>query len=676
MNHPRGVSKPRTPPVRGHRLATALCAGLLLAGCVGPGHSLPGASPPAAALVLGDDVVDPLIDGITQRTVKELPTTRLAKGLTPPTNRWYSGLVFGDEPQPVYPLPLSFALTPDGFGLGLPVVTATPDTIAGGYVADVVVGVGAEQALVSSDDPSVVVVDHLDAKGSLIGQTTIAQGSPFVAWSAARATTLGLPAGFEPAGDGLYVASLGATHYALTTTDATLDGTSMEVSAGGSVVFWPVPEGREPAELADFARHRVTGSEVRYEVGEDRVGTTLTYAADGDTAIARLPHQASGQACDLGSYPSVYGTLELCAGSELSWQTPRTPARAVLDLSGLDATESDELTRQLDADLAALPDLPADTYFGGKALQRTAMLLMVADQLGLDDRAERLASVLDEALTRWTEPQGCAEREAFCFVYDPQGKGVVGLTPSFGSDEYNDHHFHYGYFLYAAAVMAQHDPSVVERYAPVMNLLAADIGSVGGGFFPDRRAFDVYASHSWASGTSPFADGNNQESVSEAVNAYAGLELWAQAIGDQALGGHAAWMLSLEARSSADYWLEPDLSQFAGYDHGITVLNWGGKRDYATWFSPEPAAKLGILLLPISPTSTYLAGDPERIRANVAEGTGGRFDQAFGDYILMYSALAGAEDADHALDLADDAVLDDGMTRTYLRAWLLSVRAR
>ena len=61
-------------------------------------------------------------------------------------------------------------------------------------------------------------------------------------------------------------------------------------------------------------------------------------------------------------------------------------------------------------------------------------------------------------------------------------------------------------------------------------LLAADIGSsAANGAFPDLRVFDAYASHSWASGTSPFADGNNQESSSEAVTAWTGLALWAQA---------------------------------------------------------------------------------------------------------------------------------------------------
>jgi len=226
--------------------------------------------------------------------------------------------------------------------------------------------------------------------------------------------------------------------------------------------------------------------------------------------------------------------------------------------------------------------------------------------------------------------------------------------------------------------MARHDPSAAARYAPVMNLLAADIASSGSTLFPDRRSFDPYAGHSWASGTSPFADGNNQESVSEAVNAYAGLGLWARATGDTALQGEADWMLSLEAASSTAYWTNADLSQpeYAGYAHKITALNWGGKRDYATWFSPASAAKLGILLLPMSPSSAYLAGDPERIRANVTEAVGTDFDTAFGDYLLMYSALAGGSDRDRAIAAAEQFPadkLDDGMSRTYLLAWLYSL---
>ena len=654
------------------RLLVVLVA-LALAGCTA-GTSYPPGAASAAAAVLGDGQIGSLVSGVVQRTPKQLDAARLAPGLAPPTNRWYSGLVFGDEPQPVFPLPLSFGLTADGFAFGLPTVKTTPDSIFGGYAADVPVTTAAASSVVTSDDPSVVTVEQRDSSGAAIGQVTIAQGWPFVAWTAARDTKLIVPAGFGGSGD-VRTATLAGKSYALKLGQAVLDGTNLSVPSGATVVFWAVPDGHQADELAALAGVP-SGSEAGYEVA-DQVTTTLTYPGAG--ALARLPHQGTGEGCDLGTYPSSYGTMTVCRGDAISWTTSAVRASATLDLTAISSGQKGRLVEQLAADADAEPTFPTDTYYGGKALQRQAMLLMVADQLGQTDVADRLATVLDKQLSTWTQPQGCAERDEQCFVYDPAGRGIVGLAASFGSDEYNDHHFHYGYFLFAAAVMAAHDPSAVSRYAPVMNLLAADIGSFDNSSFPDRRNFDPYSGHSWASGTAPFADGNNQESVAEAVNAYAGLSLWAQAIGDHGLAAEANWMLALEAQSSGAYWTNPDLGQqvYSGYGHKIVSLNWGGKRDYATWFSPAPAAKLGILLLPMSPTSTYLAGDPARIRANVAEATGGDVDQKFGDYLLMYSALAGADDRDAAIAAAEklpDADIDDGMSRTYLLAWLYALR--
>ena len=62
---------------------------------------------------------------------------------------------------------------------------------------------------------------------------------------------------------------------------------------------------------------------------------------------------------------------------------------------------------------------------------------------------------------------------------------------------------------------------------------------------------------------------------------------------------------------------------------------------------------------------------------NVAEATStAGFNQTYGDYLLMYSALAGEEARVAALEEARalDAV-DDGNTRTYLLAWLMSLKA-
>lgn len=654
----------------------------LLVGCTVP-PSKPASDAMASAdavPVLGDAEIAGLVDGMVKRTPKVLVAERLAEGLTPPTNRWYSGLVFGAQPQPVFPLPLGFSLTADGFALGLPQLRTTPAAIMGGFAADLSIGVGAASSIVAGDDASVVVVDHLDKEGRRIGSTTIAQGSPFVAFAASRDVAVDLGGSFEPVAEGVFQRTVGTTRYALSVEHGTVEGTTVRIAEGGRVTFWPVPAGRPVAELADASRVRLSGSRTSFEVGDEQVTTELTYLTGGDTVIARMPHQADPSAtCELGSYPSIYGTLQLCAGSSVRWNTRKGVAAAELDLSGLTDGQRRTLADQVKSDVAALPAFPADTYFGGKALQRAAMLLSLARQLGLSAEGDALARTLDAELTKWTDPQGCAKRDAFCFVYDPEGKGMVGLTPSFGSDEYNDHHFHYGYFLYAAAVVAHYDPTAAQRYAPVLNLVAADLAGSGNSWFPDRRVFDSYASHSWASGTAPFADGNNQESVSEAVNAWAGLTLWATATDNRPLAAEASWMLALEQESSRRYWTDVDLSgpEFVGYDHGIVVLNWGGKRDYATWFSAEPAAMLGILLLPMSPSSGYLATNADRIRANVEEAAKGGFDQKFGDYLLMYSALAGAADRDRALSLAaalPDSAIDDGISRSYLLAWLMSRR--
>jgi endoglucanase Acf2 len=644
----------------------------------------------SAGEVFGQDQVDPLVDGIVHKTIKDLAAKRLADGLLPPTNRWFSGLVFGDKPQPVFPLPLSFGLTSSGFAFGQPAVVTSEKNISGGFKPDVAVDVGAAGARVSGYDTLTVTIDSLDDAGKVLGHTRIAQGSPFVSYTATEAGEINSALQFAKTGDAL-TAKAGDVTYGLVVKGGSVSGGTVKLDKGGTTTWFVIPAGGSADKLSELATHAVTGGALDYSMDGDQVRTTLTYEADGDTAFAAMPHQQQGLAfgtnCDLGTYPSIYGTLKLCSGSELSWNSPAYQPSSSLDLGNLNGEQRKELSAQLAKDAADLPAFPADTYFGGKALYRAAMLYQLAVQLKAEQPAADLKGKLAETLGQWTDPQGCAKRQAFCFVYDEQAKGVVGMTPSFGSEEFNDHHFHYGYFLYAAGVLAASDPALAKQYAPVINLIAADIGSSANGGrggaeradFPDRRTFDAYAGHSWASGTAPFADGNNQESSSEAVTAWTGLALWAKASGNANLETEATWMLSTEAHSGLAYWTNFDTSQpvYAGYGHKIVPLNWGGKRDYATWFSPEPAAMLGILVIPMSPSSTYLAGDPARIEANVTEATGGTFDQKFGDYLLMYSALAGEQQRKAALAAAenlDNKWIDDGNSRSYLLAWLMSLR--
>lgn len=664
------------------RLAALVLAPLLvLTACTAGGQrpEAPVQGNRAGVTVLTAAQADPTI--LPDRPGKDLQATRLAPGLVPPTNRWFSGLVFGPEPQPVFPLPLTFGVSGATFAFGIPPVHSTGKTIIGGYTPTVQVTVpGVTSWQVTAYDELTVTLTAL-AGTERVGEILIAQGSPYVVFTAERVTELQSNVVFTGT-DAWRTVQAGESQYGLTALDGELTQSGARLSPKGAAVFFAVPEGGSAAQLADLAKSPVESGDSAYRTGTD-VTTTLTWhtRGGGPTVIAAMPHQTGSTTCDLGTYRSAYGTMKACRGNELTWSAPGREARPGLDLSQVDAAARSEIADAVRRDLAVDRPYPADTYFGGKALYRDAVLVGIARQVGADREAAVIEARVKKQLRQWAEPSGCATRAAFCFTYDSRNRGVVGQTPSFGSDEFNDHHFHYGYFLYAAGILAADDPQLEKDIAPVMNLLAADIAmSPADEFFPQHRNFDVYSGHSWASGTSPFADGNNQESVSEAIHAWAGLTLWARASGNRPLEEEGRWLQSLEAQSSRAYWTDFDTSDpaYAGYNHSIVPLNFGGKRDYATWFSPEPAAALAIIVIPASPSSDHLAGDPERIRRNVAEATATKgFQQQYGDYLMMYSALAGPADRDRALVEArrmGPNGVDDGNSYAYLLAWLHAVR--
>ncbi|KQR66047.1 glycosyl hydrolase [Frigoribacterium sp. Leaf172] len=706
--------------------------------------------------------VAPLIAGVPSEEVAAPPRMRLADGLVPPTSTWFAGLVFGETPQPVFPFPISFALTDTGVTAGLPRPAVSATSIVAPAVTGATLDVGSEEARVASYDEVAVTIEHLSG-GAVLGRTTVAQGSPMVSYTAAVAQTdrlgtavsglegaaaaadagAGSGAGAGAGSRGTFEA--GGSSWGVVVVGGRIDGASVELDADGSIDLVALPDGATADQIAmllDTAASPLVGVRTAFGTSPaDGAGgggdptrassavstTTLGYetAAGGDTLVVPAPHQlgsgleAAGLTSTGLTYETIHGAVPLTTGSSLTFGAPALEASAELDLDSLDESDRDELRRRLRVDTALTGEFPTDTYYGGKALYRAAMLWRLAVQLGDDESAATLERLVVDQLDLWTDPDGCTVRAQQCFVYDPTVKGLVGRVPSFGSELFNDHHFHYGYLLTAAGVLGRDRPDLVARWAPVMDLVAADIGSgSASGAFPDHRAFDAYWSHSWASGYSPFADGNNQESSSEAVSASSGLALWAAARGDDALGAQATWMLSGEAAAALAYFVAPDLSDpaLAAYDHEIVSLNWGAKRDYATWFSAEPSAIAGIQLIPLDPTSvSYLssdaAGAAERVRAIVAEAQGpgpvapgeaapGGGDAAggdaaggaaaggadapgaaapLGDYVLMYSALAGPDEAEEARAALADlpaSAIDDGNSRTYALAYVMSAAAR
>jgi endoglucanase Acf2 len=644
----------------------------------GPGAATgPESAAPTAASLIDDSQLTADLAGVTQRKVATVAPTRLATGLVPPTNRWFSGLVFGPQPQPVFPMPLSVALTDKEIALGLPQVTPSAKTIMGGNNPQIHLPLGAAKMQVTAYDTLTVTATYSSAAGSALGSVLLAQGSPFVTYTAATAQTIPVEPVFKQQPGGVYTSTVAGHEYALVVgAGATVDTAGkVSLTPGSTLTVYATPDKATAASLAAAAANPVIGGSVTHSTVGNVVDTTLHYKTRNDAATMISPmagQKIVGGTVAGGSYPSIYGTMPLYSGTSVTTSVPLATPSGALDLSKLSAADKATVVTQIRKDAAAIDFSADDTYFGGKYLYRAANLMTLAEQLGVTDVAKSLRTKLTAQLTMWFDPKGCATRSDRCFVYDPAIHSMIGLKASFGSDQMNDHHFHYGYMLYAAAVVAKNDPALAKKIAPVVDLIAADIASPQASVnFPQYRNFDPYSGHSWASGTSPFADGNNQESSSEAVNAWNGLALWEQVRGNAGGYDEARWMMSVESDSAKLYWTNTDLSAFPEFTGKIVALNWGGKRDYATWFSPDPGAMLGIQLIPMGPYAQYLAGDNARITANLAEAAPTGYGVEFGEYMVQYLALADPAAARSQLGSLPTTI-DNGTTKSYVLAWVLS----
>jgi hypothetical protein len=166
----------------------------------------------------------------------------------------------------------------------------------------------------------------------------------------------------------------------------------------------------------------------------------------------------------------------------------------------------------------------------------------------------------------------------------------------------------------AAAVLGAADPGFARDYGDVVDAVVHDYTGGAPGF-PPFRAFNAYLGSSAASGFAPFADGNNQESSSEAVAAWEAVARWGMLRDNQPMIRYGVTHYALEAYTARTYWLGVGLSRPAGYAHTAAGIVWDAKIDFATWFDAKPESILGIQLLPLTFGSLYRATAPARVRS-------------------------------------------------------------
>ncbi|GAD92761.1 endo-1,3-beta-glucanase Engl1 [Paecilomyces variotii No. 5] len=269
---------------------------------------------------------------------------------------------------------------------------------------------------------------------------------------------------------------------------------------------------------------------------------------------------------------------------------------------------------ELQQNMSAQTDLNS-MYYSGKALSKFATLIYTVNTLANNPSlAAPALATLKNCFAEFAN-----NKQQFPLVYDNVWKGIVSSASyvtgdsgvDFGNSYYNDHHFHYGYFIHAAAIIGSLDPSWLAQNKDYVNALVRDAGnSVSNDpLFPFSRAFDWFHGHSWAKGLFESFDGKDEESTSEdAMFAYA-VKMWGKTVGDASMEARGNLMLGILRRSFHNYfYMEPNnTNQPSNFiANKVTGILFENKVDHTTYFGNNLEYIEGIHMLPLMPNSAYL----------------------------------------------------------------------
>lgn len=622
-----------------------------------------------------------------------------------PTNDWWSSLAWESFSSNQFPHPLAVRATESGLRISYPGanIHAVEKHAFGSMTNDLVLGHSGvtrfSDARVDGFSDWFVRVAFVDGDRKMV--VSYGHGSPFVyaIYESGNAAIRfdGKPLIWEGNAE---TPALGVTvkgrHYGLfgpaeSSWTGLDEGVFVNRSQGRPYFSLAVLPDNNPATLRLFQRYahsHVIGTKASWQYIADQgaVKTTFEFETtpyEGDeraTLFALYPHQWIATQDELlpYTYASIRGPMKLGAGRRFS-TTMRFPG-VLPALPEMDTVDRDRLGGYLDESSRRRFNEPGDTYWCGKTLGSIANLIPVADQAGKTEYANRLRENLRGQLETWFSAPNDSPKSERYYIYDETWGTLIGQRPSYGSnDQLNDHHFHYGYFIRAAAEIARTDKAWArdDAWGGMVNLLIRDIASPDRNdpMFPFLRCFDPYAGHSWASGSARFGDGNNQESSSEAMNAWTGVILWGEATGNRVLRDLGIYLYTTEMQAINAYWFDVENRFFPeGYKQPCASLIWGGKTDYATWFSGEPEHIHGIILLPIQSGSVYLGLYPDYVKSNLdglADRRGSDQWRRWPEIFWMYEALESPDAAIRRFDARGDRV--NAQERPFVYHWIQSL---
>jgi endo-1,3(4)-beta-glucanase len=349
-----------------------------------------------------------------------------------------------------------------------------------------------------------------------------------------------------------------------------------------------------------------------------KVETEVKEGADTNMLIGLLPHQWGHLALqspvpDQYSYASARGEIKTMAGNRFSVEN--TFHGIVPTLPYVDnyskGFSPNTLTGKVEAIQNDALDAWTDSYNEGQVMNRLIQTARIADEIGDTTALHKMVSTIKERLEDWLKADN--GEVAFLFYYDSAWSALLGYPGGYGQDSnLNDHHFHWGYFIHAAAFLEQYEPGWAAKWGEMVNLLVRDAASPDRNdtMFPYLRNFSPYAGHCWADGFASYPQGNNQESTSESMNFSSSLIHWGTITGNQSIRDLGIYLYTTEQTAIEEYWMDIHDRNFPStQQYSLVSRVWGNSIDNGTFWTGDIAASYGIEMYPIQGGSLYLGQD-------------------------------------------------------------------
>lgn len=458
-------------------------------------------------------------------------------------------------------------------------------------------------------------------------------------------------------------------------------------------------------EYKAYAYNFITDTKAEYTYNQQvsTVSTKYIYTVDkksestvDGTIMGIMPHQYKNIKTNISymknTARTLRGTVKFVKGSSFTTELkysgvlPFVTGVADNDKSKLKEYVNEYMTSKMPINgnyELCVDETNGDPYAYGKQLNRASNMLAAAEDVNDTESSERILRAMEKSLEDWFTYSG--DGDGKYFAYDDGIGSLFSFPSSYNSiDQMNDHHFHYGYFIAAAAQVGLRDKQWIKKYAPVIEELIDDIACTKQNSkdsrYPYMRNFSPFEGHSWASGFEDPESGNNQESTSEAMNAWYGVILYGTASDNEKIKDLGIYLYTTELSAINSYWFDIDQDVLDSkyvkqgtnqIKNNMASLVWSGKYDYATWFSADPAMVQGIQLLPITAGSYYLATNKEYIKNSIETLKNKGNSKSWNDIWSEYLAMA---DPDGGFDRWGGSTPENGETNAHIYQFIKSLQ--